>query len=173
MLRLTGAGYQLDAEDVDLLEFRRALAAARRAGEAGCKEEALARPRDGVGLWQDRTLADLGGVQRGHPLVAVLEREYLDAVVALADAEMEAGDAGAEMSMAKLLSHGHGQETAAMMPVFCLAGRTRPCQPVVDDPVRLNAVSCPTRPAAIPRDTCRRVERFTGRTSGGGENCWY
>jgi predicted ATPase/DNA-binding SARP family transcriptional activator len=93
VLRLTGGGYRLDAEDVDLLEFRRAVAAARHAGQAGWGEEARARLRDGVGLWQGRPLADLGVVQRAHPLVAGLEQEYLNAVVALADAEMEAGSA--------------------------------------------------------------------------------
>jgi DNA-binding SARP family transcriptional activator len=95
VLRFTGAGYRLDTNDVDLVTFRRAVEAARRAREAGGGEESGAYLRRAVELWQGHPLADLDVAPRTHPLIAALEQEYLDAVVAVADAEIDAGCAAA------------------------------------------------------------------------------
>lgn len=62
-------------------------------------------------------------------------------------------------SPAALLPGWHDNaEPAPILPVICLAGRTRRCEP--------HDVA-----AARGAGRRRRVERFTGRTSGGAERC--
>ncbi|WP_347627307.1 BTAD domain-containing putative transcriptional regulator [Sphaerisporangium sp. B11E5] len=92
LLREAG-GYRLavDAEMLDLLRFRRALAEARAAGRQGRPEEAVDRYADGLGLWRAPAAAGLPAEAQGHPVFVSLDRERLAAAKEAADVALGCG----------------------------------------------------------------------------------
>jgi DNA-binding SARP family transcriptional activator len=86
-----GDGYLLDvdADDVDLLRFRRLV---REAGEAGGPAPALELLEQALGLWRGEPLADLRSAALDRDVAPGLADEYLAAAQQRADIELGAGN---------------------------------------------------------------------------------
>ncbi|MER5965986.1 BTAD domain-containing putative transcriptional regulator [Streptomyces sp. NPDC002057] len=86
-------GYMLrvDPDDVDLLVFRRWVAAGRAELAAGAPEEASRRLRKGLDLWGGPLLADLAESGIAWPELDAARRDRLDVLEDLFEAELECG----------------------------------------------------------------------------------
>jgi DNA-binding SARP family transcriptional activator/tetratricopeptide (TPR) repeat protein len=117
-------GYLLDVDPdrVDLHRFRRLADAAREPHQPADRAPLL---REAVGLWRGEPLAGLPGpwVPRTR---SAWRQEYLDAVVAWADAEIAAADPGTVLGPLSALADEHPLTeslVAALMRVLYAAGR--------------------------------------------------
>lgn len=98
----SGHGYRLSCDDLDLVHFERAVAAAREATRAGDAAEAAERLEHALGQWRGAALADLNG-ERFAAASARLEHERLAAVEALNEADLTAGRSGSVIARAREL----------------------------------------------------------------------
>ncbi|MFL6071921.1 MAG: BTAD domain-containing putative transcriptional regulator [Mycobacteriales bacterium] len=90
LVRQTG-GYllEIDPDEVDVRRFWRLVAAARRSGTPA--PERVAQLREATGLWQGEPLSGVPG-EWADRMRQSWRRQYADAVVDAADAELRAGD---------------------------------------------------------------------------------
>ncbi|WP_155368101.1 BTAD domain-containing putative transcriptional regulator [Catellatospora vulcania] len=87
-------GYRLDAtaDQLDLLDFRRALSRARELAADGRPEGALAHYRAAVAMWRGEPLADLPALH-SHPALIALARDRRTCVIEYVDAGAPHDDA--------------------------------------------------------------------------------
>ncbi|WP_344131217.1 AfsR/SARP family transcriptional regulator [Luedemannella flava] len=121
----TPGGYVLHVEPdrVDLHRFRRLAGQARQPTHP--EEQRTAWLREAVGLWRGQPLTGLAGEWAGR-MRQSWDREWLDAVVAWANAELAVGNAGAALGTLTELADRHPlveSLAAALMRTLCAVGR--------------------------------------------------
>jgi DNA-binding SARP family transcriptional activator len=90
-----GYALRIDADQLDLLQFRDLVGQARTVAADGDPSAAVDRYLQALGLWHGHCAEDLGTVAAVHPAFTMLDHEYAPVVCEAATAALGCGRAGA------------------------------------------------------------------------------